>query len=224
MSVVTAVTAQNTRGVLGVWPVPEAGIEAQLRAVFDDLPVDVIKIGMVGTAAGLIARVIHSLGERPLIVLDPVMVAKGGASLLPDDAIAALVDELVPLATLVTPNLPEAAALSAVRPGWERGRAVLYKGGHAEGAEVVDRLCLADGSTRQWAHPRSPSRHTHGTGCTLAAAIAAKLGLGIELGDACEQSTRYVSQKIRISADAGLASSEGHGPLLHGEIQRRGEG
>jgi hydroxymethylpyrimidine/phosphomethylpyrimidine kinase len=209
MSVVTAVTAQNTRGVRGVWPVPVAGVRAQLAAVFEDLPVDAVKIGMLGDAAtiGAVADVLEGLTMRPPIVLDPVMLAKGGAALLDPAAVGALRARLVPLATLVTPNLPEAAVLGEI------GGAVLLKGGHAEGAEVVDRLVFS-GGTREWRHPRVVSRNTHGTGCTLAAAIAAWLAKGATLEEACERAIAYVAGLVAGAAVERVGG--GHGPLLHG--------
>lgn len=209
MSVITAVTAQNTRGVTGVWPVTPEGIRAQLAAVFADLPVDAVKIGMLGDAVtiGIVADFLASLPARPPIVLDPVMIAKGGASLLHADAVAALRERLVPLATLVTPNVPEAEALGDLG-----GATVLYKGGHAEGDVVIDRL-VGPGFERAWHHPRVTSRNTHGTGCTLSSAIAARLARGVPLPDACDQGIAYVSGLLVASVES-LGS--GHGPLLHG--------
>lgn len=222
MSVITAITAQNSQGVTGVWPVPLDGVRAQLLAVLDDLPVDVIKIGMLGDAetVRLVAEVLAARPARPPIVLDPVMVAKGGASLLTSDAVSAVVDTLVPLATVVTPNLPEAETLTRARPAWADGVAVLYKGGHQPGLRVVDTLSLPGGAPRSWSHPRVETPHTHGTGCTLASAIAANLAQGREIADACDRAIRYVSRKVRQSADSDLASPGGHGPLLHGRLVR----
>ena len=209
MSVVTAVTAQNTRGVTGVWGISPEGVRAQLRAVFDDLPVDVVKIGMLGDAAtiAVVADVLAALPNRPPIVLDPVMIAKGGAPLLRADAVAALREGLVPLATVVTPNVPEAEALG------DLGAAtVLYKGGHAEGDIVVDHL-VGVGLDRTWRHPRVLSRNTHGTGCTLASAIAANLARGATLEEACDRGITYVSRLLVASVES---VGGGHGPLLHG--------
>jgi hydroxymethylpyrimidine/phosphomethylpyrimidine kinase len=214
MSVVTAITAQNTRGVTGVWPVPAEAIRAQLVAVFADLPVDAVKIGMLGDAVtiGVVADFLATLPSCPPIVLDPVMIAKGGASLLHADAVAALRERLVPLATLVTPNVPEAEALGDLG-----GATVLYKGGHAEGDVVIDRLVgpgfEGPGGERAWHHPRVISRNTHGTGCTLSSAIAAGLARGLPLSDACDQGIAYVSGLLVASVES-LGS--GHGPLLHG--------
>jgi hydroxymethylpyrimidine/phosphomethylpyrimidine kinase len=209
MSVITAITAQNTRGVTGVWGISRDGVRAQLEAVFADLPVDAVKIGMLGDTGTIeeVADFLSSLPSRPPIVLDPVMVAKGGAALLQPDAVSALRDRLVPLATVVTPNLPEAAVLGELP-----GVPVLLKGGHAEGPEVVDRL-VGGGFAQEWRHPRVVSRNTHGTGCTTAAAIAANLAKGATLPEACEQAIRYVSGLLVRSVES-LGS--GHGPLLHG--------
>ncbi len=209
MSVITAITAQNTLGVTGVWPVPPEGVRAQLAAVFADLPVDAVKIGMLGDTATIevVADFLAALPTRPPIVLDPVMIAKGGSPLLRADAVAALRERLVPLATLVTPNLPEAEVLGDLG-----GATVLYKGGHAEGAVVVDRL-VGPGFAREWRHPRVASRNTHGTGCTLSSAIAAGLARGLSLADACEQGITYVSRLLVASVES---LGGGHGPLLHG--------
>lgn len=214
MSVVCALTAQNTRGVSGVWAPPPAFVRAQLEAVFGDLPVDAVKIGMLGDAATVheVAAFLAALPHRPPIVLDPVMYAKGGHPLLAADAVGAVVEELVPLATVVTPNLPEAAALGPLT-----GVAVLEKGGHADGPEVIDTLVLADGTRHRYVHPRLATKNTHGTGCTTAAAIAAGLARGLALPDAVERAVEYVARLIRGSADAGLGS--GHGPLLHGLVK-----
>ncbi len=209
MSVLTAVTAQNTRGVTGVWGIPPEGVRAQLEAVFADLPVDAVKIGMLGDAATVevVADVLAALPRRVPVVLDPVMIAKGGAPLLRSEAVAAVRERLVPLATVVTPNLPEAEALGALP-----GATVLSKGGHAAGDVVVDRL-VGPGLVREWRHPRVVSRNTHGTGCTLASAIAANLAKGATLTDACEAAITYVSGLLVASVESVGA---GHGPLLHG--------
>lgn len=209
MSVLTAVTAQNTRGVTGMWGIPPEGVRAQLEAVFADLPVDAVKIGMLGDAAtiAVVADFLAALPDRPPVVLDPVMLAKGGAPLLHPDAVSALRERLVPLATVVTPNVPEAEALGPLP-----GAIVLHKGGHAEGDEVVDRL-VGPGLARAWRHPRVVSRNTHGTGCTLASAIAANLARGLALPDACERGVAYVSGLLIRSVES---VGGGHGPLLHG--------
>jgi hydroxymethylpyrimidine/phosphomethylpyrimidine kinase len=218
MSAVTAVTVQNTRGVMAVHPVPPEIVAAQIDAVLGDIGADAVKIGMLGDAA-VVRAVAERLRAYPSIpvVLDPVMVAKGGASLLADTALAALLEDLLPLATVVTPNLPELARLTGlpVATEEERRRAaealagrgpgvpgVLAKGGHGEGPEVVD-LLLAEGAWHRFAHPRLASRSTHGTGCTLAAALAARLAMGETLPAAAAGAIEYVSGAIAAAYPLG---------------------
>lgn len=211
MSVVTALTAQNTRAVRGVYGVPADFVRAQLEAVFEDLPVDAVKIGMLGSVA--VTRVVAAFlrGRSVPIVLDPVMVAKSGDHLLAPEAVQALREELVPLATLVTPNLPEAVVLGPLS-----GVAVLYKDGHGSGSEVVDVLD-GPGGRVEFRHPRVASGNTHGTGCTLSSAITARLARGEGLEEACRGGIAYVSALILGSVD-GLGG--GHGPLFHGLLDR----
>jgi hydroxymethylpyrimidine/phosphomethylpyrimidine kinase len=226
-SVVTALTAQNTKGVTGVLEVPPDFVRAQLDAVFVDLDVSAVKIGMLGSA-GVIEAVAASLARwRPRwVVLDPVMVAKGGDKLLQDDAVQALRDRLVPLADLITPNLPEAAVLLNEAPVEEidtmpaqaerllglGAEAVLLKGGHLEGPKSPDLL-----RTREWSAwfeaRRVATRHTHGTGCTLSSAIAAYLAQGLPLATAVENAKQYVSQAI--AAADQLSVGHGRGPVHH---------
>lgn len=219
---ITAVTVQDTTGVHAVHGIPPEIIVAQMRSMIDDIGVDVVKLGMMG-GAEIIAAVADVLRTVTVpIVLDPVMVAKGGASLLDDDAVAALMT-LLPLATLVTPNTPELAALTGVEIEDEGDallaaqellglgtRAVLAKGGHLAGDEVVDWLVTRNGHTR-FAAPRIASRHTHGTGCTLASAIAVGLGRGEALVDAVAAARAYVAGAILHAPGFGA----GHGPLGH---------
>jgi hydroxymethylpyrimidine/phosphomethylpyrimidine kinase len=228
-SAVTAVTVQNTLGVSAVHAIPAAVVAAQMRAVIDDIGVDAVKIGMLGDAE-LIAAVAEVLrGVNVPIVLDPVMVAKGGAQLLADDAVAALVRHMMPLATIVTPNTPELAALTgtevedegdAVLAAQELlgmgARAVLAKGGHLAGDEVADWLITAN-VQRRFASPRIDTRHTHGTGCTLASAIAVGLGRGEPLADAVATARDYVVATI----DHAPRFGAGHGPLGHNWILTR---
>jgi len=224
-SVITAVTAQNTRAVTDVHPIPNATVAAQIAAVLDDIRVDCIKIGMLGDAA-LIETVARALeGYHGPVVLDPVMVAKSGARLLPDAARAALIAQLLPRADLLTPNLPEAAALLGRAEAEtdadmqdqgaqlrEMGaRAVLMKGGHGQGETCTDWL-VADEPTRLDA-PRIATRNTHGTGCTLSSAIAAGLAKGLTLPDAVETAHRWLHRAI-LAADA-LKIGQGHGPVHH---------
>jgi hydroxymethylpyrimidine/phosphomethylpyrimidine kinase len=228
MSVITALTAQNTREVRAVLEVPPEMVAAQIDAVLEDIGADAVKIGMLASAP-LIRTVAarlrtHLAGTGVPIVLDPVMVAKSGDRLLREDAVAALKAELLPLATLVTPNLPELETLTGLPAGTEAerlraaealaalGPAVLAKGGHGEGEEVVD-LLLADGRIHRFAHPRLHTRSTHGTGCTLSSAIAARLGAGEELPVAVEGAIRYLQGAMAAAYPVG--SGEGHGSVDH---------
>jgi hydroxymethylpyrimidine/phosphomethylpyrimidine kinase len=220
---VTALTVQNTLGVSAVHPVPLDFVEAQARAVLDDIGADVIKTGMLGDAATveLVAGLIAGSGVPA--VVDPVMVAKGGASLLASSAISAVQDLLLPEAALLTPNAPEAGALCGVeiattddlRRAGDRllsmgAKAVLMKGGHVEGEEVVDILMTPTGET-VFSGPRLRTRHTHGTGCTLAAAIAAGLAAGLDLAPAVACARAYLTEAVRTAPGLGA----GHGPLNH---------
>ncbi|HSG02686.1 MAG TPA: bifunctional hydroxymethylpyrimidine kinase/phosphomethylpyrimidine kinase [Marinobacterium sp.] len=226
-SVITAVTAQNTRAVTGIHAIPTALIQAQIEAVLSDLRVNAIKIGMLGDCE-VIRAVADSLRTADIpIILDPVMVAKSGDRLLQEDAVAALISELLPLATLVTPNLPEAIALlggsnndlpddipAQGKAILAKGaRAVLMKGGHADGAECVDQLIQADRPVRSFTSARIDTPNTHGTGCTLSAAIAAGLAQGLSLEASVEQAHRYLAGAIR-AADT-LQIGRGHGPVHH---------
>ncbi len=221
---ITAITIQNTLGVHGVHPLPLEVIEAQARAVLDDIGVDAIKTGMLGSVE-VVERVaaILDTSDAPAVV-DPVMVAKGGASLLADEAVAAVRSLMVPRAALLTPNAPEAEALTGVavenldgqrRAGaalLEAGaKAVLMKGGHVAGATVVDLLLTPSGETLLEG-PRIETTSTHGTGCTLASAIAAGLALGKPLEVAVAEAWAYVAEAIRRAPGLG----HGHGPLDHG--------
>lgn len=232
-SAVTAVTAQNTVEVSAVAVLEPALVVAQIEAVWSDLGVDGVKIGMLGdaavaraVAASLRARLDDS-GVPPPIVLDPVMVAKSGDRLLSDDAVQVLVDELLPLATVVTPNLPEARVLAgdddATDPAdlaraiarHASGVAVLLKGGHADdGDRVVDLLWLPDregGAVHRFEHPRIETPNTHGTGCTLSSALAARLARGDGLVEATRGAIDYLHGAIR----AAFALGRGHGPVDH---------
>lgn len=220
---VTAVTVQDTRGVSAIHPVPPALVAAQVRSVLGDIGADAVKLGMLGDA-GVVAAVADALHDVTVpVVLDPVMVAKGGAALLTGDAVAALVARLLPLAAVVTPNTPELAALAgsdvadeagvlrAAQALLDRGaRAVLAKGGHLAGDEVVDWLVTPDFRQR-FAAPRIATRHTHGTGCTLASALATGLGAGLPLAEAAARARDYVLGAIAHAPGFGA----GHGPLGH---------
>jgi hydroxymethylpyrimidine/phosphomethylpyrimidine kinase len=221
---VTAVTVQNTLGVSDVFPIPPEIVLAQGRAVLNDIGADALKLGMLGDAvtAEVAAELIELAGDAPAVV-DPVMIAKGGAALMAPDALAVLRNRLVPLATVLTPNAPEAAALTGLtvesesdlrRAGealLEAGaHAVLMKGGHIEGPRVVDILMSPAGETR-FESGRIDTRHTHGTGCTLASAVAAGLAQGRSLEHAVDRAHAYVQQAIRHAPGFGA----GHGPLAH---------
>ncbi|WP_128254375.1 bifunctional hydroxymethylpyrimidine kinase/phosphomethylpyrimidine kinase [Falsirhodobacter deserti] len=222
-SVLTAITAQNTVDVRAVDAVAPPMIAAQMSAVLDDIAVDAIKIGMVGGPEA-IAVVAAGLPDLP-VVLDPVMIAKSGAALLPDSAIEALVSQLLPRATILTPNLPEAARLLGTKPATTeeemlaQGRAlralgprfVLMKGGHADGPVCTD-LLVGTGVERFTA-PRIHTRNTHGTGCSLSAAIAAGLAQGLPMTDAVRRAHGWLQGAIR-AAD-GLGIGRGHGPVHH---------
>lgn len=213
-SAVTAITAQNTRGVSAVHPVPIDVVKGQIHAVLTDLPPAAIKIGMLATAE-LVLAVVDALAdyEGP-VVLDPVMVATSGDVLLSPDAVGALRDVLAPRCTLITPNLPELHVLGGATFLAQESAPVLVKGGHDLGDEVLDTLYIPGEAPKTWRHPRLTTRNTHGTGCTLSAAIAARLALGDPLDAAVAFALDHLAQLIAASADHGLGA--GHGPLLHG--------
>ena len=222
MSAITALTAQNTLGVRNIHPVPPEFIRDQIEAVLSDLGADVIKVGMLFSPE-IIRLVAENIRKYSLpAVVDPVMIAKGGASLLRDDAVAALREELLPLAYLITPNLPEAEVLTGmtIRTEEEMEKAafklrslgprnILIKGGHLEG-DSVD-LLLANGRIHRLQEKRFDTPHTHGTGCTYSAAIATFLAQGVPLVRAVEKSKIYITEAIRHAP--GLGS--GHGPVNH---------
>ncbi|HSU15742.1 bifunctional hydroxymethylpyrimidine kinase/phosphomethylpyrimidine kinase [Longimicrobium sp.] len=223
-SAITAITVQNTLGVTGVHPIPIDVVQAQIRAVATDLPPAACKTGMLATAA-LVRAVAESIREHhlPNYVLDPVMVATSGDRLLDADAERTIVEELIPLATLVTPNLDEAAILVGApvedEPAMRRAaealvemgaKAALLKGGHLRADELVD--VLFDGREwHTWRRPKLATRNTHGTGCTLSAAAAAGLAHGRPLARAVEDALEYVQRAIAAAPGFG----GGHGPLNH---------
>jgi hydroxymethylpyrimidine/phosphomethylpyrimidine kinase len=228
MAVLTALTAQNTRGVRGIHEVPAAFVRAQLDAVFEDMPVHAVKTGMLANAE-TVRAVVEVLAKRQpaQLVADPVMVAGSGDPLLEDDAVEGLAARLFPLATIVTPNVPEAERLcdwpiegrdtmrAAAAALHERGaNAVLVKGGHLGGDEVCDVL-LAEDSFHEFREPRVDSPHTHGTGCALAAAIAALLARGTPLVEAVTRARAWVRRGIeRATVLGGGCNPIDH---MHGE-------
>ncbi|MGJ4903830.1 bifunctional hydroxymethylpyrimidine kinase/phosphomethylpyrimidine kinase [Bradyrhizobium sp. HKCCYLRH2060] len=226
-SVLTALTAQNTRGVTGVHLVPPDFVTAQIDAVFDDLDVGAVKIGMVAQAPIADAIAASLARWRPRhVVLDPVMVATSGARLLPEDAIDALRRRLIPQATLITPNLPEAAALldEPVADTDEaiaaQGRrllalgcpAVLIKGGHGQGADSTDYL-ITSATSIPLPSPRIDTKNTHGTGCSLSSAVAAGLAKGESLEAAVRNAKAFISGAI--AAADRFTVGHGHGPVHH---------
>ena len=228
MTAITALTAQNTLGVRSIHAVPAQILADQVDAVAEDIGIDAVKIGMLHSAETVrtVAAALRRHGLQT-VVLDPVMIATSGAVLIDQEAIAVLVYELFPLATLVTPNLDEAALLvgrplasegdmeGAARQLLEMGaNAVLVKGGHLAGATVGD-LLLARGEAPHWMRaPRIATANTHGTGCTLSSAIAAQLALGASLVEAVEAARGFI--RGALEAGAGVRTGAGSGPLNHG--------
>lgn len=224
MSAITAITAQNTLRVTESLILEPSLVLAQVEAVTSDIGVDAVKTGMLGSKE-MIAAITPLLASLDVpFVLDPVMIAKGGASLLAKDAVRTLQDELVPISTLITPNIPEAEALAGLQihtldhmrqaAGWmlEMGaQAALIKGGHMQGDRLID-LLVWDGGEAVYESERIDTPHTHGTGCTLASAIATGLGHGLELPQAVKQAREYVREAIRAAPGFG----SGHGPMDHG--------
>jgi hydroxymethylpyrimidine/phosphomethylpyrimidine kinase len=225
MSVVTAVTAQNSRGVHGVWQLPPEAVAAQFDAVVDDIGVDAVKIGMLGSARVVaeVARLLRRLDPAVPVVVDPVAISKHGDPLLAADALGTLTKELLPRATVVTPNLDEARVLTGVAatdvntmraaadrllelgPQW-----ALVKGGHLDSPQSID--LLTNGSDELvFTAERSGNRHTHGTGCTLASAIASHLAAGETVPDAVRDAKQYVTKAIA----AGFPLGRGIGPVDH---------
>ena len=228
MSAITALTAQNTVGVQGIHAVPASFLKAQIQSVMDDIGVDALKIGMLHEP-GIVEVVAWAIDHYSIrqVVLDPVMVATSGDRLIAQETVQVLVRELFPRVSVVTPNLDEAqlllgqpiadaqaldaAAQSLLAMG---AQAVLLKGGHLVGDEVVDLLVQANGPTRRLASFRIPSRNVHGTGCTLSSAIAAHLALGHGLEEAVVLARTFILSAI--AEGAQVQTGRGHGPLNHG--------
>lgn len=233
----TALTAQNTRGVHGVHPVPPAFIRQQIEVVMADIGADAIKTGMLGDAATInaVCDALRDCAAGVPVVVDPVMVAKGGHSLLAAAAVATLRARLLPMASVLTPNLPEAEALTGLTIKTVSDMrvaasvllslgvpAVLLKGGHLDGDMVIDLLATADG-IETFSAARIVTRHTHGTGCTTASAVAAGLAQGMGLRDAVIRARAYV--RAAIAGAPGFGA--GHGPLDHAvtvDVSRLGLG
>jgi len=231
-SVIAALTAQNTREVSGIHDVPPEFVRLQMDTVFDDIAIHAVKIGML-SRPDVIAQVAEGLEEKATcpIVLDPVMVAKSGHKLLSDDAVDSLRARLLPLADLVTPNLPEAGVLLDRQPPTDEGemaeaakmllqqgaKAVLMKGGHLDTAslkdgQLVDLLVTADGVFR-FTSNHITTKNTHGTGCTLSSSIAARLAKGDTMEKAVDMARRYLNRAIGAADELSVGS--GHGPVHH---------
>lgn len=224
----TAVTVQNTLGVTGIHPIPLDIVRGQIKAVLDDLGADAIKTGMLATTSVIDAVMAALSGSKQPLIVDPVMVAKGGAALLEPDAVAALKRHVLPHAALITPNLPEAEALTgrkidtphAMREAMKHlldlgPKAVLLKGGHLPGNEIVDIYAGASG-TQEWHGARIATRNTHGTGCTLASAIATGFAQGLSAVDSITRARAYVRRALETAPGLG----QGHGPLNHAHTVR----
>jgi hydroxymethylpyrimidine/phosphomethylpyrimidine kinase len=226
-SAVTVLTAQNTQGVFGIHDIPPDFIVRQIEVVLDDIGADCVKIGMLHRpqVVEAVCDVLSGAGAGLPIVLDPVMVAKSGHPLLVPEAVESLRSRLVPMATVLTPNLPEAHALAglpseppvptselacrllALGPG-----AILVKGGHGEGPVITDVLMVRGNVPEVFESTRVETRHTHGTGCTLASALATGLAQGLGIRDAVVRARAYVAEAIRTAPGLG----RGRGPLSHG--------
>ena len=228
MSAITALTAQNTLGVQGIHAVPPAFLKAQIQSVVEDIGVDALKIGMLHEPA-VVEVVAWAIDHYQLtrVVLDPVMVATSGDRLMASETVQVLVRELFPRASVITPNLDEAALLlgheitdadalnQAAQDLLAMGaKAVLLKGGHLAGDEVVDLLVQADGASRRLASTRIASHNVHGTGCTLSSAMAAYLALGHDLSESVALARTFILGAIAHGAD--VKTGHGHGPLNHG--------
>lgn len=225
MTAITALTAQDTNGVHGVLPVPIDFLTQQMRLVLADIGADAVKIGMLATAdiINAVADTLTASAPGVTLVVDPVMVAKGGHRLLDESSIGALIRRLLPMAAIVTPNVPEAEAMTGIEivtlDDMRRAarvllgygaRAALMKGGHMEGPVLTDLLVTSQGE-QAFNGERVMTRHTHGTGCTLSSAIATGLAQGLDVVEAVSRARRYVEIAIRTAPGYG----HGHGPLNH---------
>lgn len=226
MTAITAITVQNTQGVSGVHEVPPEIVRAQIEAVASDLGADAWKLGMLGSAAHVrvVAESYEAFGAGAPLILDPVMIAKGGAALLAEEAIEVVATQLAPRATLITPNAPEAEALTGLEVRDLDGQinaaealveelgafAALVKGGHIEGDIIRDVLLTREGY-RVFESPRIATKATHGTGCTLASAVAARIAQGASIEAAVEDARAYLMAAIQAAPGLGA----GHQPLGH---------
>ncbi len=228
MAAISALTVQNTQGVLAMHLVAPDILEAQIEAIFADIRVDAVKIGMLGSTENVAVVAAVLKRWKPVhVVLDPVLAATSGAALGSAGLAQALVHQLFPLATLVTPNLPEARLLAG-REGTALelaealyaagGPALLVKGGHAEGAEACDWLVDGQGAAR-FCMPRLATRNTHGTGCTLASALAAALACGLSLRDAVAAARHHLQCALAGAEGLAVGAGTGHGPLNHFAMQ-----
>lgn len=228
--VIAALTAQNTQTVTGVMPVPAPFLKEQIDTLFDDVRIDAVKIGMLGTVEQIETVADALVRRKPrFVVLDPVMVAKGGSRLLAADAVDALKERLLPLATIITPNLSEAMCLlgreedvteeefpEVARELWKllgrRNAWVYLKGGHLEGESAYD-LLFNNVVSVPFTAPRVPMKNTHGTGCTLSSAIAAFLPQSVDVPEACRRAKEYLTGAVRYAGE--LDVGHGHGPTNH---------
>ncbi len=230
MSIITAITAQNTMGVQYVYPLPKEAINEQLNAIFKDIRLHAIKIGMLYSAeiVELVARKLVEFVDSVPIVLDPVRIAKGGQELLSRDALRSLCDQLAPLTTVFTPNIPEAEEIlnrrietreAMLDAGKELllcgAKSILLKGGHFEEENTVIDLFIEKNQMKWLENRRIKTNHTHGTGCTLASAITAELAKGTEVTEAVEKANRMIHSAIKNSFSIG----HGHGPVNHWSLR-----
>lgn len=214
MTAITAVTAQNTVGVDAVHKLPPDMVMAQIDAVESDIGIDAIKIGMLG-GADIAERLAVRLERVTVpIIFDPVMVATSGSTLADARTVASF-QQLMSLASLVTPNIPELNALGGVGPMMRHGCHLLLKGGHGDGDQITDQLISPNGKSSEWSNPRIDSPHTHGTGCTLASAVATGMGQGMEITAACERGISFVRRAIHAAPGLG----QGNGPLGHQAVK-----
>lgn len=222
---ITALTAQNTQGVFGIHDVPTEFVAKQITLVLEDIGADIIKTGMLNSSKMVkaVAETINKHASDIPLVVDPVMVAKGGKPLLEKDAIEILRDIMVPMSDIITPNIPEAELLTGIKISSEKdmiksgeklinmgAKSAMIKGGHLAGENLKD-ILIRNGEIKTWGYKKIKTRHTHGTGCTLASAIATYMAQNVEIEQAVEQAREYVMKAIKTAPGFG----KGHGPLNH---------